>query len=307
MDVTTQGRSFPSKEFLVGERLSSVAFARALGLEDPLLLHSQAAREQGFTGRLVLPAMLGFHLAVSGDDLVEGLGFTWGRTLNLGIDVDWAGVAVTEEDELHASARVVATWERVNRRGGVRQFARIRTDFTMAGQPVCRCEVVFTEVRDGVPDPTVPTEPRSHDAEPFAHLPSASLPAIDGKALPEHRTPEMTRLSMARLSVATDNPDPLHLDDDIARAAGFDGVLGHGAVVVGLLHEPVRRTVGLLVPTRLETSQTASFTLGNSLIGSGEVDGVAGPDSAQFRTSVRDEAARGVGSATVKLGVAVHE
>lgn len=299
--MTKQGLSFPVSRFVAGERLSPVQFARALDLDDPLMTSSSAARAAGLRGRAVTPAMLGFHLSVSGDDLVNTLGFTWGRTLNLGIDVDWAGRAVTEEDLIECRTSVVSTWERAARDGRVRQFARLRTEFGVDGRQVCRCEVLFTELRAGELDPCVPDESRDADSAEFPYA-GGPPPEFGDDELPEHRAPAATRLSLAQVSVATDNPDPLHLDDDVARAAGFPSVVGHGATVVALLHEPVRRRVGLGEPTRLATRQQASFGLGDSLAVRGRLT-QRSASTVECQTSVVDQSGREIGSAHLRIGV----
>jgi len=264
VDVTTAGSSFPAVGFVAGERLSPANFARALGVDDPLLSRADAARRAGYRGRLVPPAMLGFHLAVAADALVDDLGFTWGKTLNLGIDVDWAGVPVTEEDFLEGRARVAAAWERPAKGGGTRQFLRVETDFSLEGKSVCRWNVLFTERRLG--DPVQGDHGEAAEDEDVGFF-EQTRPTPRPAGRPDARvvTPTIDRLGLARLSVALDNPDPLHVDDSVAREAGFERVIGHGGAVVGLLHEPVRSWAGIETPVRLITRQSAPFGLGDSL------------------------------------------
>jgi len=264
VDVTTTGFRFPAVRFVAGERLSSANYARALGVDDPLLSRAAEARGAGYRGRLVPPAMLGFHLAVAADALVDDLGFTWGKTLNLGIDVDWAGVPVTEEDLLEAHARVAAAWERPAKDGGTRQFLRVQTDFDLEGRTVCRWNVLFTERRLG--EPVQGSDGEAGEDEDFGFFgQTRRTPLPAGRPEARVDTPVVDRLSLARLSVSLDNPDPLHVDDGVARAAGFEQVIGHGAAVVGLLHEPVRTWAGIETPVRLKTRQSAPFGIGDTL------------------------------------------
>lgn len=299
-----QGRSFQAVRFVPGERLSVVNYARALGIEDPVLISAARAREAGYAARPVPPAMFGFFLTVPAETLVTELGFTWGRTLNLGIDVVTAGRPVTEEDEVEGETSVEAVWERPGRDGNTRQFLRLRTDFRHAGALVCRWRVVFIENRPGVSDPALPAEPSgTADPDMTAACPGPAMvePPADG-ALPSHVTGEVDRLMLARLSVALDNPDPLHLDDTVARDAGFDRVIGQGSAIVGLLHEPVRRWAGDHVPLRMRTRQRAPFTLGQILVADGVVapqeDGGAGR---RCLTQVRTAAGEQIGSAEVDV------
>lgn len=301
MNVTAEGYAFPVARFVAGERVSTVSYARALDLEDPLLVDVHAARAAGYAARPVVPAMLGFFLTVPGDALVEDLGFTWGRTLNAGIELEWRGIPVTEEDTIEGRTTVEAAWERPASHGGIRQFLRLRTDFSVDGKPACRWKALFIEKRDAptqgeaIPD----ADPGSGDA---TDLLDGAVPAEDpgGLELPSHSTGIIDRLTLARLSVALDNPDPLHLDDDVARDAGFDQVIGQGSAVVGLLHEPVRRWAGCQAPVRLATRQRLPFTLGDTLSASGQVSG-RDDGCVACTTSVRNAAGQVVGSADIDV------
>jgi len=67
------------------------------------------------------------------------------------------------------------------------------------------------------------------------------LPLPGATAMVEHRFSREDVATFARLS-GDDNP--IHLDDEAARAAGFDGVIVHGALVTSLLS----RLLGTTLP-----------------------------------------------------------
>jgi acyl dehydratase len=302
VDTSSQGIAFSPVTFEAGQRLAPAIFSRALGIEDPLVRSARAAADAGLTGRLVLPAMLGFHLSVSAEDLEDRLGFTWGRTLNLGIDVDWSGRPVTDGDVITARTSVLSAWERPAREHGVRQFLRLRTDFRLADIPVCRCEVLFTELRDGAVRGDAPESEGDTRGPEFPYAESAPVDDADETdGWQEHIVAPLSRIDLARVSVSTDNPDPLHVDDAVARSAGFDGVLGHGAIVVALLHEPVRRRYGHRLPTRLSTRQTASFGIDDALTVRCESMERSG-GLVDARTVVTDQRGREIGSASIRGG-----
>lgn len=255
---------FPPVSFVLGERLSPSNYAKSLGLEDPELLDLRAARRAGLTARPVLPAMFGFFLAVTPEDLTETLGFTWGRTLNVGIDVRWYGTPVTEEDQVTGNASVLDSWERPGSRGGYRQFLRLRTRFLRGNAPICDWEVLFTESRDEATAGAV-------DIEDPRHRGAAATFITALEDLPSAVSPVVDRMMLARLSVALDNPDPLHLDDAVARSAGFDAVIGQGSAVVGMLHEPWRRAMGLASPVVLRSQQVRPYGLGDRLVADGQL------------------------------------
>ena len=284
---------FPPVTFVPGERLSTVNYARALGLQDAELLDVSAARSSGLGARPVLPAMFGFFLAVTTEDLTETLSFTWGRTLNVGIDVRWHGLPVTEEDQVAGRAMVVDAWERAGSRGGHPQFLRLRAGFARGDTPVCDWEVLFTESRD---EPTM--EPvDDHDPRDDQGV-TALDPDGAGRELPQVVSPVVDRMMLARLSVALDNPDPLHLDDEVARKAGFDSVIGQGSAVVGMLHEPWRQANGLDVPFTLRSQQLRPYGLGDRLVAAGSV-----ADDGSATVEVCDQEGNVIGRGSLQEGL----
>jgi len=56
---------------------------------------------------------------------------------------------------------------------------------------------------------------------------------------------ELTRVDLARYAGASGDFFPLHVDDDYARAAGFDGAFAHGMFSAGLLATAVTNWFGI--------------------------------------------------------------
>ncbi|MEI7770052.1 MAG: MaoC/PaaZ C-terminal domain-containing protein [Chloroflexales bacterium] len=54
-----------------------------------------------------------------------------------------------------------------------------------------------------------------------------------GQALPELELPPLSAADLARYAEASGDHNPLHTDDAHARAAGLDGVIAHGMLVMG--------------------------------------------------------------------------
>lgn len=283
MHIDTVGRTFAPVTLVPEERLAVAAYARALGIDDPGLRRSRAARDAGLAGRPVPPAMLGFFLVVDADQLTSELGFTWGRTLNAGIDVA-SFLPVTEGEELEGTAVVEDAWEKPGRDGAARQFLVVRTDFHVEGDLACRWRVTFIERQDRAADPAAPSEPTRTAGDDLVGSVHGTGRLAPGEELPGARLGPVDRLQLSRLSVALDNPDPLHLDDEVARAAGFDQVIGQGSAIVGLLLEPLRRAGCGHAPFDARTRQRAPFTLGDTLTSGGQVTSV---DAAVATVSTR--------------------
>jgi acyl dehydratase len=166
-------------------------------------------------------------------------------------------------------------WERAGRDGAARQFLRLTTDFLAAdGTLVCRNRVLFLERQDRPVDHAFAAdgEPPRHDLDrPVRRAAADPLPVQVGVELPAATLGPVDRLLLARMSVAIDNPDPVHLDEAAARAAGLAGVIGHGTTTVGLLFEPVRRWAGMERNVAARTTQGRPFGPGAVLSATGRV------------------------------------
>ncbi len=51
--------------------------------------------------------------------------------------------------------------------------------------------------------------------------------------------PPITKVQLVRYAGASGDFNPLHTDDDVARAAGFDGVIAQGMLVMGIAAQAV--------------------------------------------------------------------
>jgi acyl dehydratase len=57
-------------------------------------------------------------------------------------------------------------------------------------------------------------------------------------------TPILDALAFARMSIATDDPNPIHVDHQAAGRAGLPSVIGSGLFVMGLLDKAARSVAG---------------------------------------------------------------
>lgn len=64
-----------------------------------------------------------------------------------------------------------------------------------------------------------------------------------GDVLPPWQT-EITREQVARYADASGDHNPIHLDDQVARQFGLDGVIVHGMLVMGWMADYARSTLG---------------------------------------------------------------
>ena len=65
-----------------------------------------------------------------------------------------------------------------------------------------------------------------------------------GEALPPLTKPPITRETLKAYGPAAGDPNPMHLDDEVARAAGYPGVFAHGMLSMGYLGELLHRAAG---------------------------------------------------------------
>lgn len=64
-----------------------------------------------------------------------------------------------------------------------------------------------------------------------------------GQVLPTHSF-TVTRADLRRYAAASGDPNPVHLDDAVARAAGFEGVLAHGMLTMAFAGRAVEHWAG---------------------------------------------------------------
>jgi acyl dehydratase len=283
-----QGRSFDPVAFVLGDRLSVVSYAKALSIHDGLLRSAERGREAGWAGRPVPPGMYAFFLAFP-DGVWEQLGVTWGRTLAGTIEMEAARVA-GEEEWVEGQAHVEAVWERPGRDGDTRQFLRLRSDYTdEKGDFLCRWRVTFVERVDGPPSGTLPDVDSGEggaqlDWERLAPLAPPPQGVDAGRGLGAHVAGPLDRLAFAQMSVALDDPNLVHLDEEVARAAGFPSVIGSGGFVVGAMWQVVQAWAGIDRVVRGTTKQLLPLRPHTTLTARGAITGTAGREGRTVAT-----------------------
>jgi acyl dehydratase len=68
--------------------------------------------------------------------------------------------------------------------------------------------------------------------------------AEEGRALPEQAVGPLTRTDFVRYAGASGDFNPIHHDEEFARAAGNPSVFGHGMLTAGLLAKCLTDVVG---------------------------------------------------------------
>jgi len=96
-----------------------------------------------------------------------------------------------------------------------------------------------------------------------------------GELLEPLRVAPITRAQLRAYQAAVGADNPIHVDDAAAVAAGFDGAIAHGQLVMGLLGRYVVALVGPAAVQRLKVRFQAVVYPGDSLTCQGEVREVA--------------------------------
>ena len=117
-----------------------------------------------------------------------------------------------------------------DKKGGALQFAVRSTRVTnQRDELVAELRCVVVAVHAGVPEPA----PAPSTAAPESTGSQEDRLAEDGTdALPTLETAPITRFDLALYAIASGDHNPVHLDLDFARAAGFDDVFAHGMLVM---------------------------------------------------------------------------
>lgn len=119
---------------------------------------------------------------------------------------------------------------------------------------------------------------------------SLSLPVV---------TVTIDREKIARMAVAINDPNPIHLEDTLARQAGFPGVIAHGTFAIGAIGLLLTQWAGQQHISHLETRLLAPVFPGDQLVCEGQVESVEG-NRAMIRAQVlAGERRVAIGLATV--------
>ncbi|HET6803012.1 MAG TPA: MaoC/PaaZ C-terminal domain-containing protein [Casimicrobiaceae bacterium] len=127
-----------------------------------------------------------------------------------------------------------------------------------------------------------------------------------GDSIPSLVVPPVSRLQLALFAGAAADPNPIHVDDEAARAGGLPGVIVHGMLTMALLG----RALTQWVPQRQLRTFSARFVAmafpGDTITASGRItaksvcDGENRVDVELFATNQRGERLL-QGAATVAL------
>ena len=103
-----------------------------------------------------------------------------------------------------------------------------------------------------------------------------SGPIEVGKELPELRR-VVTREDVRAYAEAGGDRNPLHVDDEVARSAGFDGVIAHGMFTMGHMAACVELWAGQgSFVERVSAQFRAPVAMGDELVAGGRVRAVDG-------------------------------
>jgi len=94
--------------------------------------------------------------------------------------------------------------------------------------------------------------------------------------------------TLVRYAGASGDFNPIHFDETYARAAGLDGVIGHGMLALGLVSRAVTDWIGDSGLLRsLSARFVSSYRLGDRLTVTGEVVGRTVDEDGLVRVDVR--------------------
>ena len=133
-------------------------------------------------------------------------------------------------DRLAFSQRLDQVYDK---KGGALQFAVRSTRVTnQRDELVAELRCVLVAVHAAVPAPAASALTGSLVPSAVNAAPDARLPEQGAEALPTLETAAITRFDLALYAGASGDHNPVHVDLDFARAAGFDDVFAHGMLVM---------------------------------------------------------------------------
>lgn len=172
--------------------------------------------------------------------VLRGLGLDWSSLLHGGQRYVFTGEPPHAGDRLTATERIVDTRTTVGRRSGPLQVIDYVIDFaTLDGAVVAR-EFHTTLVTTGVPRSAGPRRSAGRRT-PTAEAPAEELdPDRIGTLVDE----PVTKTDIVRYQGASGDLNPIHHDDDHARAAGYPGAFSVGMLHAGILGSHVASSFG---------------------------------------------------------------
>lgn len=233
------GLSFPPFTYTLAET-KCAQFAAAIGDE----LH----RLPG--GRYEAPVGSVFFVAAQDSGAVfRRLGLGWPDVLFGGLDLVYG--RPLRAGETISGQTVVAGCRERGEGAGRLGLVQLRTEYLdEADEPVLQEVSTLIVSRGAGPRTDGPAAPVAGDAAPdqatFSHL--------------------VTRLDIAWMAVAVTDPNPIHVEDEVARQAGFRSVIAHGTFPVGAIGAAVARRYGAGRTRLLSVRLTAPTYPGDTIL-----------------------------------------
>ncbi|MDP1818605.1 MAG: MaoC/PaaZ C-terminal domain-containing protein [Acidimicrobiales bacterium] len=128
--------------------------------------------------------------------------------------------------------------------------------------------------------------------------------AAIGEQIPGRSFGPVTRMDFIRFSAATADPNRVHIEEDVAKAAGLPSVIGSGGIVGGVMSDVVTAWAGLGTIRRVSGKITFPLFPGTTVVVTGEVTGREERDGAvtlEVKVQATDENATPLGENTYWL------
>lgn len=134
---------------------------------------------------------------------------------------------------------------------------------------------------------------------------SATSALVEGTSGPDSVVGPITRVDIARYAGAGGDFNPIHLDEEFARAAGMPSVFSHGLLSAGLLGQYLAHWVGSENVRSFGVRFTGQVWPGDTLALAGRVERVEG-DGAERLAHLKLTATRHTGDVVVKGSATVY-
>jgi acyl dehydratase len=131
-------------------------------------------------------------------------------------------------------------------------------------------------------------------------MPSTPIALNEGATGPEASVGPITRIEIARYAGAGGDFNPIHLDEEFAKAAGMPSVFSHGLLSAGLLGQYLAQWVGLANVRRFGVRFTGQVWPGDTLTLAGRVARVDDASEAGRVAHLELTATRQTGDVVVK-------
>lgn len=122
-----------------------------------------------------------------------------------------------------------------------------------------------------------------------------------GSEVPFIKSISITRDTLKQYSIVSGDPNPIHLDDDVAKKMGLPGVIAHGMLIAAMIAERAQLFVGNTYRLDLFECRFTAMTFPDDEIQIGGIIDAVTENEVVFKLFAKNQKLETVNQAKVKM------